>query len=146
MLCLTIFAQSPSNCEGVPDAHLAANGTISQPSRRGEVDATFNASGTAKIDQKCAFLWLAVEIDNSIWPRREGPLNIDRNEKWSEVVFEQGHPNQFGLSLWAANFTANIKLRGYLDSGVVTFSPSELQGLGMKRLHLVPELHIAKKQ
>lgn len=140
-----IFPRSPETCEDFQDAVRDAQGTISQPRPRETVTVPFRASGTAKIVQKCVPLWLAVEVNDSIWPRREGHVSVDPNDQWSQLVFEQGHPKQFGLSLWAANHIADIQLRGFLSNGRVTFSFSELQQLGMKRLDLVPELHLSEK-
>src|ERR1035437_10357560 len=89
--------------------YQAASGTISDPKGGGRVLAHFVASGSAKNVGKGTYLWLAVEIKGTIWPK-EGGVFVDENGGWSQKVSEEGHPDQFALSLWAANPRANNQL------------------------------------
>ena len=125
------------------NAYQDAIGTISQPSDGGVVNATFNASGTAHNAGKGVYLWLAVEIQGRIWPK-EGRVLVDSNGQWNSSVFEDGHPDQFGLSLWAANPDANVQLRAWLEHGQQTGNYPELHPLpGMKRLARAQGLRVA---
>ncbi|HXT64464.1 MAG TPA: hypothetical protein VN696_15605 [Pyrinomonadaceae bacterium] len=126
------------------NAYLDTNGTIIQPRESAVVNATFNASGTADHVGQGVYLWLAVEIDGRIWPK-EAHVTVDQNGQWNQSVFEDGHPDQFELSLWAANADANDRLRAWLINGQQTGVYPELRPFsGMKRLWRVEKLRIAK--
>jgi hypothetical protein len=123
-----------------------ATGTIAQPRDRGVVKRSFEVSGIEHNVGKGVYLWIAVEIDGKIWPK-EGRVTIDDNGQWSVLVFEDGHPNQFGLSLWAANAAANIQLHQWLDRSSDTGDYPAFQLVrGMARLDRVQGLRLAGNQ
>ncbi len=128
-----------------PNAYQSSNGAISEPRDRAIVNAMFNASGTANNLGKGVYVWLAVEINGRIWPKGDR-LTVDRNGQWNQRVFEDGHPDQFALSLWAANSDANVQLRAWLERGQQTGVYPELHPLpGMKRLARVEGLRVANQ-
>jgi hypothetical protein len=145
VICFAIAALSFSwrtETADDPNAYQSSNGTISQPRDRATVNATFDASGTANNVGKGVYLWLAVEINGRIWPK-DGRVTVDRNGQWNQSVFEDGHPDQFALSLWAANSDANVQLRAWLVRGQQTGVYPELLPLpGMKRLARVQGLRV----
>jgi hypothetical protein len=118
----------------------AIKGTIRQPVEGQVVPANFEASGTASNLGQDAYLWLMIEIDDSIWPK-EGRIMVGRDEHWIQPVFEDGVGGQFSLSLWAANSDADNKLRAWLDQGNRTRTFPPLRPLpGMRRLARVSGL------
>jgi hypothetical protein len=123
----------------------AAEGTIKVASTDKPFRVKIPVSGTARIDKKCIALWLAVEVGDSIWPRKEGRLNVHPDNAWTETIVEQGQANRVGVSLWAATGTADGELSRSLASGRTTFSYSDLMQFGMKRLDVVPVVEMDLK-
>lgn len=131
------------NSDDLSEAFRTATGTITEPADRGIVKRTFETSGTARNVGKGVHLWLAVEINDRIWPK-EGRLLVNGTGQWRVTVFEDGRPDQFGLSLWSANSSADTQLRAWLDRGANTGAFPELQPPpGMKRLARVEGLRVA---
>lgn len=143
LLGWTLFLRDGRSNRDSDVAFQRASGTISQPSDRAVVTARFDASGTAQNVDEDVYLWLAVEISGRIWPK-EGTVSVKTNGRWSAPVFEDGRPDQFGLSLWAANPQANRQLHAWLERGLLRGDFAELQPLpGMKRLARVEGLRVA---
>lgn len=145
VVCFAVAAISFLTYRDRPDplAYQKANGTIDQPRDGQAVNAQFDAVGTAQnVRNGTVYLWVTVEINGRIWPK-EGSMTVNTNS-WKQSVREDGHPNQFGLSLWAASPDANVQLRAWLEHGQQTGDYPELHSLpGMKRLEQVQGLHLA---
>jgi hypothetical protein len=140
-----IPAPIPKTCENSGIALQVAEGTIRIINTDKPFRVKIPASGTATIDTKCIFLWLAVEVGDTIWPRKEGHLNVHPDNTWTETIVEQGQAKQVGVSLWAANGAADGQLSRYLSSGRIAFSYSDLMQLGMKRLDVVPVVNVERE-
>ena len=128
-------------CEDSAIALQVAEGTIRTANNDKPFRVKIPVSGTATINTKCIVLWLAVEGGDTIWPRKEGHLNVHDNA-WNETIVEQGQAKQVGVSLWAATGEADDQLSRYLSRGRITFSYSDLTQLGMRRLDVVPVVNM----
>jgi hypothetical protein len=113
----------------------SVTGSIDEPHEGQMVRSEFVASGSVHDLGKQARLWLAVEIDDRIWPKEGHIVVRDVDGRWSQPVFEDGTADQFALSLWAANAEADRALRAWLDTSNRTRTFPELRPLpGMRRL------------
>ena len=125
------------------NAYQNASGTINRPTEGSVVNPNIDASGSAQNAGNDVYLWLAIEINGKIWPK-EGRVAIDRNGNWSQRVFEDGHPVQFGLSLWATNAEGDRELQAWLINSANNHDYREIAPLSnMKRLARVQGLSLA---
>ncbi len=135
--------ENPPIQTDVPDAFRDATGQINYPSPGATLNTSFNAYGTAQNVGKSVHLWLLVEINGRYWPK-ESRVVVDTNSVWHTQVFEDGTPERFELSLWAANQQANQQLIAWLEAGSETGNFPEFKLLpGMKRLSRVDGLRTA---
>jgi hypothetical protein len=119
-----------------------AVGTISRPSDGDTVTHRFEASGTVHNVGRDVYLWLLVEINGRTWPK-EGTMIVDKSD-WKQSVREDGNPDQFGLSLWAASSDANVQIRAWMEHGQRTGVYPEFHPVpGMKRLAQSQGLRVA---
>jgi hypothetical protein len=86
-------------------------------------------------------LWLAVEIDDCLWPK-EGEVSVQDDGSWSKTIFEEGKVDEFSLSLWAVNATGERYVRDWFKEGDRVGNYRELRRTsGMQRLAKVNGLH-----
>ena len=144
VVCFVVATRPPSDPNS--NAFQAALGKISKPSEGDMVEAHFGASGTVHNVGKGVYLWLAVEINGSIWPQ-EGRIFVDENGGWSQLVSEEGRPIRFELSLWAANLHADTLLAGWRVHCLETHDcPGLAPPSDAKVLDRVGELRLAPSQ
>ena len=139
------FRKYIESCPAIPRRRNfgveAVRGTIDEPRKGHAVGADFVASGTVHDVGKNARLWLAVEIDDRIWPKEGYVIPRDVEGHWSHPVFEDGAAAEFALSLWIANAEADRAVRAWLDMSNRTRVFGELRPLpGMRRLDRVKGL------
>jgi hypothetical protein len=139
VLCFgfSVFVKPPPPvdvCAGEQNAVQAAKATINDPSPGLDAPRSFDATGTAKVIKGCVYLWLAVEVNGSIWPRTEGHLVVDQNNTWTQPFFEDSSAKDITLSLWAAGPSGDSKLSTILTSGRTEFKRLDLEQLGMHRV------------
>jgi len=116
----------------------AVRGAIDEPDEGQSLQADFVASGTVQDAGKDARIWLAVEIEDRIWPKEGRVVLRGTGGQWSHAVFEDGTAGEFSLSLWAANAQADRSLQAWLDASNRTRVFPEMRPLpGMKRLDRV---------
>lgn len=133
------FRKYIEGCPTIPRrknfAFESVTGSIDEPREGQVVQSDFVASGSARDLGKQARLWLAVEIDDRIWPKESRIVIRDIEGRWSHPVFEDGAADQFALSLWAVNIEADRVLQSWLDASNRTRTFPELRPLpGMRRL------------
>jgi hypothetical protein len=130
-------------CPPIPSRHASgseANGTITMPAANQAVGRTIAAAGHVSGLDESTYLWIAIEVDDRIWPK-EGRLSINNQHQWNQEVYEDGKADEFSLSLWAVNLDADRKLRAWLESGNQSGTFPELRRLaGMRRLARVDRL------
>lgn len=139
------FRKYIEDCPPIPrrrnSGFEAVRGAIDEPGQGQTLQADFVASGTVQDAGKDVRIWLAVEIDDRIWPKEGRVVLRDAEGHWSQAVFEDGTADEFSLSLWAANAEADRSLRAWLDASNRTRVFPELRPLpGMKRLDRVRRL------
>jgi hypothetical protein len=135
-----IFSSSWGRDTGAP--YYDAVGTISHPSDGDIVTPRFEASGTAHNVGRDVRLWLVVEVNGRMWPK-EGTVTVE-DADWKQSVREDGRPDQFWLSLWAASPDANVHIRSWVEHGQRTGVYPEFTPVpGMKRLAQVQGLRVA---
>ncbi len=116
-------------------------GSIKEPSPNQVVASTFRCSGRAAGLEPGLHLWLAVEIDDCLWPK-EGEVSVQDDGSWSKTIFEEGKVDEFSLSLWAVNATGERYVRDWFKEGDRVGNYRELRRTSdMQRLAKVNGLH-----
>jgi hypothetical protein len=64
-------------------------------------------------------LWLAVEANGFLWPK-EGEVFVDKEDRWSATIFEDGAAKEFSVTLLIANSEANKVFEHGWKKGAVT--------------------------
>jgi len=90
--------------------------TIDAPSPNQLVVRTISCNGSATGIQPDMHLWLAVETNGFIWPK-EGEVCVDKEDRWSATIFEDGAAKEFSVALLIANSEANKVIRAWLEKG-----------------------------
>jgi hypothetical protein len=126
-------------------------GKIEVPERGHTVGNTFVCAG--KVAEEGVHIWqgagihiwLAVEVNGSIWPR-ERPLQVGQDGKWSTEVYEDGLVSKFSLILIAADEVAHVKIEEWLDRGKREGKYEGMNNIeGMVRLNRVDNLRLEDK-
>ncbi len=99
-----------------PVAPQRPRATIDAPSPNKIVLRTIPCNGSATGIQPDMHLWLAVEANGFIWPK-EGEVYVDKEDRWSATIFEDGAAKEFSVALLIANSEANKVIRAWLEKG-----------------------------
>ncbi|SMO45188.1 hypothetical protein [Fodinibius sediminis] len=91
-----------------------ATGEIAEPHPNQVTKSSIACSGWVEGLGADLHLWLAVEIDNSIWPK-EGEIFVDDDGSWYKSIHDVGSEGPFSLSLFVADKKANKRIRAWLD-------------------------------
>ena len=90
--------------------------TIDAPSPNQIVVRSIPCNGSATGIQPDMHLWLAVEANGFLWPK-EGEVFVDKEDRWSATIFEDGAAKEFSVTLLIANSEANKVIRAWLEKG-----------------------------
>ena len=91
-------------------------GSFDQPQPNEAVGRTIRCSGIVTGLQPGLNLWLAVEVGNLVWPK-ENKVLPDVTNKWCVHIFEDGVTEQFALSLFVADTSADRRIQEWLEAG-----------------------------
>ena len=117
-----------------------ARGVIDSPKEGEDVGRMIECSGKAECITPNIHLWLAVEINGSIWPKGD-EIEVDRTERWKSTVFEDGATRNFSLTLFVANDQANDDIKRWMQNGYNYNNFEKLSWIwGMNRLYRVDGL------
>jgi len=116
--------------------------SINTPKPNEMASRTFKCSGVVTGLQPGLSLWLAVEVNNLVWPK-ESKVAPDQNNKWSATVFEDGATETFAVALFVTDSRADRRIKKWLEAGRSTGNYSELKGIpGARRLARVHGLRL----
>ena len=119
-------------------------GSITEPQPDQTVGRTFQCSGIVTGMQPGLSLWLAVEVGGLVWPK-ESKVWVDKDNRWSVTVFEDGATEVFSAALFVADAGADKHISGWLETGRRTGTYSELRGIpGARRIARVDGLRLKK--
>jgi hypothetical protein len=119
-------------------------GAIDEPRPNSIIPRTIKCSGWARDIGLGLHLWLAVEVNDFIWPK-EGELQVDRNNRWSNTVFEDGAVQEFSLCLFVANEDAHQLILDWFQTGYGTGKYGELKRIaGTRRIDRIDGLRLDK--
>ncbi|HXO28387.1 MAG TPA: hypothetical protein VOA80_13650 [Thermoanaerobaculia bacterium] len=90
-------------------------GEITQPVSGQHVGDPFICSGSATVPLPDVHFWLALEIEDRIWPK-ETEVTVKEDGSWSKTVFEEGTSETFAISLFAANPQGHRYIQTWLRS------------------------------
>ncbi len=101
-----------------PDLLTQMRGHIDQPGDGETVARTIHCSGSIQRDARSSEIvfWLAVETDGLIWPK-EPLVRPDEAGRWVVDIREEGHPDTFAISLWAAMPWGTHRIQEWLETG-----------------------------
>ena len=117
-------------------------GSFNEPQPNEAVGRTIRCSGVVTGLQPGLNLWLAVEVGDLVWPK-ESKVLPDEANKWSVTIFEDGVTEQFAVSLFVADTSADRRIREWLEAGRRKGKYSELRGIpGGRRLARVDGLRV----
>jgi hypothetical protein len=126
------------------DAYDKVTGTITDPEREQVVGRTFQCSGVVTGLQSNLSLWLAVEVGGLAWPK-EGRVSVDKDNKWSVTMFEDGPNDVFDVSLFVADARVDKRIMKWLDRGRQTGTYPSMMGIpGGRRLTRVDGLRLKR--
>ena len=115
---------------------------FAEPQPNESVGRTFQCSGVVTGLQPGLNLWLAVEVGNLVWPK-ETKVLPDENNKFCVTIFEDGVTDQFAVSLFVADRSADRRIKEWLEAGRRTGKYSELPGIpGARRLARIDGLRL----
>lgn len=117
---------------------------IDEPRTNQFVGRTIRCSGIATDVQPQMHLWLAVEADGLIWPR-EGEVFVDKENRWSGTIFEDGATRKFSAALLIASPEGDRLIREWLEDGRRKGEYAEMKGIpGTERLARVDGLRLRR--
>jgi hypothetical protein len=118
-------------------------GSFNAPQPDEVVARTIRCAGVVTGLQPGLSLWLAVEAGGLIWPKESRVLPDEANT-WSVSIFEDGAADQFAVSLFVADASADRRIREWLETGRRTGTYTELRGIpGARRLDRVDGLRLS---
>jgi hypothetical protein len=139
---LRTFLDAHFRSEARNEAYDKVAGSFNEPLPNVVVGRTIRCSGVVTGLQPGLNLWLAVEVGNLIWPKETKVLPDDAN-KWSVPIFEDGVTEQFAVSLFVADASADRRIKEWLEAGRRAGTYSELKGIpGARRLARVDGLRL----
>jgi hypothetical protein len=107
-------------------------GSFSEPQPNDAVSRTIQCSGVVTGLQPGLHLWLAVETGGLVWPK-ESKVLPDKADKWRTTIFEDGATEQFAVSLFVADASADRRIKRWLEAGRSSGKYSELRGIPRAR-------------
>ena len=127
----------------IPPPPVLLNGSIDAPKPGTTVTRrTFECSGKASGLGQDTHLWLAIEVNNHIWPK-EREIHTLADGSWKTVVYEDGATDKFSLSLLSANAEAEKQINQWIEAGKKTGQYTELLGIpGTERLDRIDGLRL----
>src|SRR5262245_42054927 len=126
------------------EAYDKVTGSITEPKPEQAVGRTFQCSGIVTGLQPGLSLWLAVEVGALVWPR-ESKISLEKDNKWSVTVFEDGASETFSLALYVADAAVDKRISKWLETGRRTGTYPELKGIpGARRLARIDDLRLKK--
>ncbi|MFZ0818238.1 MAG: hypothetical protein WAM78_22110 [Candidatus Sulfotelmatobacter sp.] len=127
----------------IPPPPVLLNGSIDAPKAGQTVSRrTFECSGKVSGVGTDMHLWLAVEVNNHIWPK-EREIHMLADGSWKTVVYEDGATDKFSLSLLSANAEAEKQINQWIEAGKKTGQYTDLVGIpGTERLDRIDGLRL----
>lgn len=117
-------------------------GSFNAPQPNETVGRTIRCSGVVTGLQPGLNLWLAVEVGDLVWPK-ESKVLPDEANNWYVTIFEDGVTEQFAVSLFIADTSADQHIKEWLEAGRRTGRYGELRGIpGARRLARVDGLRL----
>ena len=127
------------------DAYDQVAASFTEPRPNDVVGRTIQCSGVVTGLQPGLSLWLAVEAGDRLWPK-ESKVLPDAANRWSVPVFEDGMADEFSLSLYVTDGSADRRIRDWLEAGRRTGQYTELRGIpGARRLARVDGLRLSPR-
>jgi hypothetical protein len=118
--------------------------TIDKPRTNQLVGRTIRCSGIATDVQPQMHLWLAVEAAGLTWPK-EGEVFVDKKNRWSGTIFEDGATRKFAVALLIATPEGDRLIREWLEDGRSKGEYAERKGIpGTERLARVDGLRLRR--
>jgi hypothetical protein len=116
---------------------------IDEPTPNQRVGRTIDIRGTATGIPATMHLWLAVEANGFVWPKRE--IRVDDGNEWRVSIFEDGHSARFAVALFLVSPDGDAAIRKWLDDGQSAGEYGELKSLpGADRLTRVEGLQLKR--
>ena len=124
------------------EAYDKVTASFNEPQPNEAVGRTIRCAGVVTGLQPGLNLWLAVEVGNLVWPK-ENKVLPDETNKWCVPIFEDGVTEQFAVSLFVADTSADRRIKEWLEAGRRTGKYSELPGIpGARRLARIDGLRL----
>lgn len=118
-------------------------GRIDEPTRNQRVGRTINVSGVASGIPPQMQLWLAVEANGFVWPKRD--ITVDEANEWRASIFEDGRSARFAVALFVVSPEGDAAIRKWLEDGRKTGEYGEMKSLpGGDRLTRVEGLQLKR--
>ena len=118
--------------------------TFDEPRPAQSVGRTILCSGSAIAIPPGMHLWLAVEAGIYIWPK-EGEVHVDKEQRWSATIFEDGAVKKFAVALLIADAEADKTIREWLEEGRSKGEYAEMRGIGgTQRIARIDGLRLRK--
>lgn len=119
-------------------------GRILSPTKGEELPRKFLAIGELAAIPRSRHVWLAVRIDDLIFPKE--PEISSKDLRWAHDVFEGGNPPVFSLALLLVNREGQREIRKWLREGAPKNSYPGLNSIpGSMQLDIVPGLKFREK-
>ena len=139
---LRTFLNAQFNSATRNETYDKVTGHFNEPKPNEAVGRTIRCSGIVTGLQPGLNLWLAVEVGDLVWPK-ENKVLPDEATKWDVPIFEDGVTQQFAVSLFVADTSADRRIKEWLEAGRRSGKYSELRGIpGARRLARVDGLRL----
>lgn len=139
---LKIFLTAHFTSPARDEAYDKVTASFDEPQTDEAVGRTIRCAGVVNGLQPGLSLWLAVEVGNLVWPK-ENKVLPDETNKWCVHIFEDGVSEQFAVSLYVADTSADRRIKEWLEAGRHTGKYSELPGIpGARRLARIDGLRL----
>ena len=136
---LRTFLNAHFRSAAANDSYDKVTGSFNEPKSNEAVGRTIQCSGIVSGLQSGLNLWLVVEAGDLLWPKETKVL--PNEDKWCVPIFEDGVTEQFAVSLFVADTSADRRIKEWLEAGRRTGQYSELRGIpGARRLARVDGL------
>lgn len=127
----------------IPPPAAVVTGGISEP-KPGQIVTrrTFVCKGNANGVGPQTHLWLAIEVNNQIWPK-EREVHVSADGTWENTVYEDGATDKFSISLLSASPDAEKRINQWIEDGRTTGQYKQLSGIpGTERIYRVDGLRL----
>jgi hypothetical protein len=127
----------------IPPPAAVLNANIDEPKSGQTVSRrTFLCKGRATGIGPETHLWLAVEVNNRIWPK-EREIHVLADGSWENTVYEDGATDKFSVSLLSADTEGEKQINQWIESGRKTGQYAQLVGIpGAERIARVDGLKL----